>query len=369
MDTDLKVKYDSTRDFSEKAFRAACYAPFSSLFFDTYGLVRVCCHNVWHKVGDISTQSIAEIWHGKQIAELREAMKQYDFGLGCQFCEWRMALGSFSSMTIRTWEELRIVDSNPSWPQIMEFAMSNTCNLECVMCGGYSSSAIRSHREHLPPLLPAYKDSFFKELDEFLPHLKRAKFYGGEPFLQRECFRIWESMIDQALSPACHVTTNGTQWNRRVERVLSRLPFDISISMDGLTKKTFESVRANASYEAVMSHFHAFHYYARTNHRHLGLTFCLMRQNWHEFPEFCAFAEEWGCQVFVNTVRRPENMSLYTLPSRELKDIVHSLEKAASIVLPTLKTNAPILTGELERLRSFLCNNPKDLELKILPGA
>lgn len=368
MNTDLRMKHDSIRDFSEKSFRAGCYAPFSSLFFDTYGLVRVCCHNVWHKVGDISTQSIAEIWHGKEIAQLREAMKRYDFGLGCQFCEWRMSLGSFSSLTIRTWEALRIVNATPLWPQIMEFALSNTCNLECAMCGGYSSSAIRSHREHLPPLLPAYQDSFFKELDEFLPHLSRANFFGGEPFLQRECFRIWKSMIDQALTITCHVTTNGTQWNRRVEYVLSRLPFHISISMDGLTKKTFESVRANASYDTVMSHFHAFHYYARTNHRGLSLAFCLMRQNWHEFPEFCAFAEEWGCQVFVNTVRRPENMSLYTLSWRELKDIVDSLEQAASTVLPTLKINSTILAGELDRLRSVLRNNPRNSALKILPS-
>lgn len=368
MNTELRTGYDSTRDFSEKSFRAGCYAPFSSLFFDTYGTVRVCCHNVWHKIGNISTQSIAEIWHGQEIAQLRDAMKRYDFGLGCQFCEWRMSLGSFSSLTPRTWESLRIFDSIPLRPQIMEFALSNTCNLECVMCGGYSSSAIRSHREHLPPLLPAYHDSFFKELDEFLPHLSRANFFGGEPFLQRECFRIWASMIDQMLMIPCHVTTNGTQWNARVEYFLSHLPFHISISMDGLTKKTFESIRTNASFDAVISHFHAFHYYARTNHRGLSFAFCLMRQNWHEFPDFCAFAEEWGCQVFVNTVRRPENTSLYTLSWQELKNIVDLLERAASAVLPTLKINSTILVGELERLRSILRNNPRQSTLKILPS-
>jgi hypothetical protein len=94
-----------------------------------------------------------------------------------------------------------------------------------------------------------------------------------------------------------------------------------------------------------------------------------MRQNWHEFADFCAFAEEWGCQVFVNTVRRPESMSLYTLSWQELKDIVNSLERAAARVLPTLKTNSMILAGELERLRSILRDNPKQSALKILPSA
>jgi sulfatase maturation enzyme AslB (radical SAM superfamily) len=317
-------------------------------------------------VGDISKESIDAIWNGEKIKRLREALAQYDLRYGCGLCEWRMSGGTFSSLTMKAWDRFPVTDFVPAWPQMMEFSISNTCNLECIMCAGDSSSAIRAHREKLPPLVRAYHDAFFVDLEKYLPHLTRARFLGGEPFLQQECFRIWEMMICAGLRTPCHVTTNGTQWNARVESVLSKLPFGIAISMDGFTKKTVESIRVHAVYETLLANFRAFHAYARANETSISLTFCLMRQNWQELGEFCVFAEEWQCPVFVNTVRRPPDCSLYTLSTTELKLIVESMEKEAITLLPRLKMNAPVWLGELERLRSIVRQNPSGGLLKVL---
>ena len=65
----------------------------------------------------------------------------------------------------------------------MEFSISNVCNLECVMCNGNFSSAIRAHRDQLPPAKSVYSNAFDPVLRSILPHLFRAKFLGGEPFL------------------------------------------------------------------------------------------------------------------------------------------------------------------------------------------
>jgi MoaA/NifB/PqqE/SkfB family radical SAM enzyme len=369
MRAELKSRYDATRDFSGKKFRSACYAPFTSLYFDTYGGVRVCCHNVAHLVGDISKDTIDSIWTGKSIRTLRKAIACYDFSCGCQFCEWRLSLGSFSSLTMKGWDQFAIKARSPKWPQMMEFSISNTCNLECVMCAGYASSAIRANREKLPPLAKAYHDAFFIQLEKYLPHLHRAKFLGGEPFLQRECFRIWEAMIRQGLRIPCHATTNGTQWNATVERILSKLPFELAISMDGFTKRTVESIRIHVVYETLLANFRAFHAYARENKTGISLTFCLMRQNWRELGEFCAFADEWDCPVFVNTVKRPPECSLFTLSANDLKQIVEEMEKEASSLLPKLKMNGAVWLGELERLRSIVRLSPSSGPLNILPYA
>ena len=369
MRADLKAAYDATRDFSQKKFRSACFAPFTSLYFDTFGRVRVCCHNVDYLVGDISQDSIESIWNGSKVRELRKAVAAYDLSHGCQFCEWRISLGSFSSISMRAWDRFPVKAICPKWPQMMEFSISNTCNLECVMCVGHASSAIRARREKLPPLAKAYHNRFFVELEKYLPHLKRAKFLGGEPFLQEECFRIWETMIRQDLRIRCHVTTNGTQWNARVERVLSKLPFELAISMDGFTKQTVESIRVNAAHEKLLANFRAFHAYARENDTGISLTFCLMRQNWHELGQFCAFGDEWGCPVFVNTVRRPPECSLFNLPTTELNRIVERMEKEEVTLLPKLKMNAPVWLGELDRLRSMVRSNPSSGYLHILSSA
>lgn len=362
----LKAQYDATRDFSNKKFRSACYAPFTSLYFDTFGKARVCCHNVEYFVGDISRETIDAVWRGEKIKTLRNALTKYNFHSGCEFCEWRMSSGGFSSLSVKAFDRFPVTEFAPAWPQNMEFSISNTCNLECAMCSGIASSAIRAHREKLPPLPRVYQDIFFLDLEKYLPHLRRAKFLGGEPFLQSECFRIWDMMIERELRTPCHVTTNGTQWNVRVEHVLSKLPFSIAVSMDGVTKRTIESIRVRAVYERLLANFRTFHAYARANKTCITLTFCLMRQNWQELGAFCAFADEWECPVFVNTVRTPPDFSLYTLTRSELNKIVVLLEQEAAPLLPRLKMNAAVWLGELERLRSHLRHDSYVAPLKVL---
>src|SRR5216683_1182348 len=150
MRTRIKAQYDATRDFSDKSFRAACYAPFTSLYFDTSGQVRVCCHNVEYRVGNVADETIEAIWRGEKIQKLRDAVARYDLSRGCQFCEWRVSNGHFTSLTMTKWDRFAVRDTAPAWPQMMEFSLSNSCNLECVMCAGYASSAIRARRERLP---------------------------------------------------------------------------------------------------------------------------------------------------------------------------------------------------------------------------
>lgn len=354
MHAHLKAQYDATRDFSDKRFKAACYAPFTSLYFDTSGQVRVCCHNVMYRVGSIETESIATIWSGEKLRRLREAVANYDLRRGCQFCDWRISGGQFESLTMTAWDRFSVKEVAPAWPQMMEFSLSNSCNLECLMCAGHASSAIRAHREQLPPLPRAYHDRFFAELREFIPHLKKAKFLGGEPFLQRECFRIWDMLIAQGLRTPCHVTTNGTQWSERIERILDMLPVHISVSMDGASRETVEAIRLGASYDTVMRNFRAFHSYTRINNTGISLTFCLMRRNWQELGAFCLFADEWNCPVFVNTVRIPTEHSLYALSFDELSFIVDEMEREAATLLPRLRGNLGVWVDEFERLRVLL---------------
>jgi MoaA/NifB/PqqE/SkfB family radical SAM enzyme len=350
----VRRAYDSTRDFSGKSFHSACYAPFTSLYFDALGQVRVCCHNIKYPVGHVLTDTIDDIWNGERIASLRAALKHYEFTRGCDFCDWRASFGLFSSLTMKSWDQFPVREFAPAWPNMMEFSVSNSCNLECIMCHGEASSAIRAKRDKLPPLPKAYGDSFFLQLSKYLPHLKRAKFLGGEPFLQQECFRIWQMMIDQGLQTACHVTTNGTQWNSRIERVFSRLPFEVTISMDGFTRKTVESIRVGASHDSILANFRSFHAYSRANNTPLSLTFCLMPQNYQELGEFCLFADEWECSVFVNTVRTPSSCSLYALPRQELQQIVAAMENEAATLLPRLRRSLPVWFGEFERLRNIV---------------
>jgi MoaA/NifB/PqqE/SkfB family radical SAM enzyme len=249
----------------------------------------------------------------------------------------------------------------------MEFSISNTCNLECVMCNGEWSSSIRSRREKLPPLKKVYGDGFFADLRKYLPHLRHVKILGGEPFLAQESFRIWDMMIEMGLQTPCHVTTNGTHYNAKVERVLDKLPFSFSISMDGVTKKTVESIRVNAVFEELRANFQRFLAYTRERGTDLTLTYCFMPQNYHELGDYLLFADEHECNVCVNTVIHPASHSLYQLPTAELRPIVEALDRQSAELLPRLGRNRDVWIHEVDRLRHRLQEND-EAPLSFVPG-
>ena len=365
MNENIFQTYDSKRKFDGKAFRSACYAPFASLYFDQFGFVRACCQNSQHSLGNLARSTIDEIWNGVRAKVLRDALRRYDFSLGCKFCQWEALEGDYAYAQL--FDKLSVPSETEFWPKQMEFAVSNTCNLECVMCGGEWSSAIRSRREKLPPLPKVYADQFFVDLRKYLPHLESLKVLGGEPFVQQESFRIWNMLIEDSLRIPCHVTTNGTQFNAKVERVLENLPLSIAVSMDGATKATVETIRKNARYEEVIENFKRFHAYARRQGTGIDLTYCLMTINWHEFGEFLQFAEEWDCSVYVNTVIHPPKYSLSCITPEELRPIVEALESQTDKILPFLKRNRQVWTDQINRLRNRLMDRDRDL-LRFISG-
>ena len=112
------------------------------------------------------------------------------------------------------------------FPRVMEFELSNECNLECQMCNGNVSSSIRKRKDKLPPLPNPYDDAFVQQLEPYLPHLKEAKFYGGEPFLIPVYFQIWDKLAE--VNPGCTIflITNGTHWNNKIKSLVEKLNLD-----------------------------------------------------------------------------------------------------------------------------------------------
>ena len=343
--------YDQGRDFSRKAVRSLCYAPHTNLYFDRRGNARVCCHNWSQPAGNITQQTLDEIWSSAQAVSLRASLERYELPESCGFCRFQSSEGWFGGAVMRQFDRFDVSETPPRWPRRIEFSISNSCNLECVMCDGDFSSAIRTRREARPPMARLYSDDVLEQFRKYLPHLSQAKFLGGEPFLAVEHYKIWDMMLQDGLQTPCHVTTNGTQYDARIEGLLGRLPFSFAVSLDGARKETIERIRLNTRYDEVMRNVRRFRDYALERGTTLSLTFCLMRPNWEEFGEYCAMADEWNVRVSVNTVRFPPGLSLYTLPAGELRKVVAAMERQAVDLAPRLGLNKAVWFNEFERLR------------------
>jgi len=331
-----------------------CRAPFTSMYLDQHGSVRACCQNTEHPLGNVTEQRLRDIWDGPQAKELRDAMLAHNLERGCAFCKWQVAEGNKALVFARTFDHLQVDSLTPQWPKQLELSMSNACNLQCVMCNGDWSSSIRANREGRPPLPQVYDEQFFEDLRPFLEHVEVVKILGGEPFLGRESLRVMEMLVEMGSTAEVHVTTNGTQWTPRVERILERLPMVIVLSLDGIDRESYESIRIGADIDEVLTNLDRFLGYAERHGTSVNVSHCLMTSNWRRFPDFLRYTEARGLRTYVNTVTYPTSLSLFHMPAARLREVVETYEAIDAELSDELSLNRPLWKDQLARLRTRL---------------
>jgi molybdenum cofactor biosynthesis enzyme MoaA len=337
----------------EVPLSSACFAPHSALYLRPDGLVHACCVTGF-SIGSVwgpERQSLREIWEGAALATQRRALEDGSFDLGCQECEWVADSGGRDASLPVHFDRFATGAPHP-FPKLLDLALSSRCNLQCVMCNGGLSSAIRTQREGLPPLPDCYDDRFFEELDEFLPHVERFQFKGGEPFLARENRRIWDRLIELGLEPEVTVTTNGTIFNDDVARYVRELRMHPNISIDGMRPETLEAIRVGVEADKLWRNIDRFQELAEVAGNGMTLSYCLINSNWREVLPFLAEADrrELNCNVIV--VNQPSQYDLLRLPHEELTEVFQQLCDAD----PQFAGAAPRQAWNevLERLRSHL---------------
>lgn len=303
-----------------------CQAPFTSLHLEPNGNVKACCMNHLHSLGNLHRSTLREIWDGEATRVLRRALEAGDLTRGCEQCASHIERGTAASAQLQVFEAYERRGPDPAWPSNLELALSNACNLQCIMCNGDLSSSIRIHREHRPPIESPYGDAFFDDLDEFLPHLRSVTFLGGEPFLARPALRVMDRLVELGLSPSISVITNGTQLTPQVERIVRSLPTHVSISIDAIDPERLSAIRVGVDAEALMANIWRFRALLTESGGGMALSFTLMRHNWDQLLDVLLLADRLECDVFVVKLFHPASHSLLHLPEEEVERICTELE-------------------------------------------
>ena len=297
-----------------------CYVPFSSLTFSWQGKVYACSYNRHIVVGNYPENSIRDIWFGEKLKKLQGHIEHNDLNHGCQHCKYFIERGKFSGIKPLLFDKYSDYKKH-QYPRVVEFELSNRCNLECIMCNGFASSMIRQNREKLPPLPDPYDDAFSEQLREFIPHLKEAKFFGGEPFLINVYYKIFDMIMELNPSINIFVITNGTILTDKVKGWLEKGDFNLAISIDSIRKERYEYIRKNASFEEVMKNLDYFNDYACSRGKSISLSFTTQVDNWDELPEVISFCNRKNIIFYNSFVKAPENLALIYMPSKKLEEI------------------------------------------------
>ena len=311
-------EYNASR--GKPGSRHICHAPFTNMYFNVHGDCAPCWLT-FIEPDSYPQKSIHDIWFGEKYQQLRDHLLNYDLTHKCNVCLKNLQGGNYTSVLAKAYD----VNEPARYPSMLELELSNTCNLECVMCIGELSSSIRKNRERLPAIKNAYDDNFVQQLEEFIPHLKELRFNGGEPFLINAVFKIFEKV--EKLNPNLKIViaTNGTVVNYKVKEWLGKLNIHINFSLDSLTPDIYETIRVNAHFDRVMENFKFYHEYTRTNNRTMCLMVNPMRNNWHEMPEFIRFVNKYNINIWFNTIHRPIDWAIWSLPHAQLQQIHQQL--------------------------------------------
>lgn len=312
----------------------ACYAPEQSLRFNHSGKVLACCYNRGNVLGRFPEQSIHEIWFGEKAQQLRKALAKDDYSLGCHSCEKEIACGNRTLSGAAQYDYLAEQKPFRNYPTMLDLELGSTCNFECIMCSGEYSTSIRRNREKQKPYYSPYEEHtelFIEQLTPFIPHLKEMRFLGGEPFLMKVYYEIWEKVLEINPSIKLNVLTNASILNKRVKKLLEKGNFHISVSLDSLERENFEKIRKNGIYEEVMANTRYFQNLMKQQGTTMMFNVCAMQQNWEELPSYFAYCQAHNIQVVLHTVKFPSHCSLWNLPAEELEKIVSAYERVSLI--------------------------------------
>lgn len=308
-------EYNKTRNFFWRS--KMCYAPFNSLRFSMSGNIYSCCYNRYQSMGRYPEVTVRQAWNGIKANELRNALENHDLSLGCHACFTKFTNKNYYSVGARIYDGYKVQKQGPS---LMEFEISNVCNLECVMCNGENSSLIRKNREKGEPYPIFYDEAFVEQLKEFIPFLREARFVGGEPFLSNLYFNIWETIININPKTKISILTNGTILNEKILNLYKNHNVHISFSIDSIIKETYEKIRINAHYEEVMQNFHTIYQLSKRLKKDISVNICPIKLNMWEIPEMIQYYSELGVLVYLHSVVYPYTQTINALNKDELKE-------------------------------------------------
>ncbi len=336
-----------------------CYNPFVNLFFDIYGNAIACCRSHDNILGNYPQQSIAEIWFGEAAETMRQHMLHNDLNRGCDYCKFQIAskrYGGLPSMNADRYAHTKA----GKYPKILEFELSNTCNLQCVMCSGRASSSIRKNREKQPEIPSPYDDAFVEQLGEFIPHLKQAYFFGGEPFLIDIYYKIWDEIL--RLNPRLQVfaVSNGTIINPKVIDLLQKLDFNLIVSLDALDENLAAEIRCGSNLQLVL---HNIEQYRKYSGNRVSISHTPMTINWQETPKIVDFCNSMGARLNLSYVENPARFALWSFTPEQLQEVYDYFENYRFSVKPVsinAKYNHQIFR-ELQSQVAFLRNKNRDI--------
>lgn len=185
-------------------------------------------------------------------------------------------------------------------PVHLEISVTEGCNIKCKMC-----NLSQMPQEQYLDLIKKKMDTkkiYEKLVKEVFPYIRSISFaVGGEPTIHPDLPKMIQLAKESGVS--VRLTTNGLKLRQddMAEMCVNHVD-QLTISIDGATKKTYETIRKGSKWERVIAGIQKVTALRRQNPNsrlRLTINYTLMQCNIEEFPDMIRLAHELGVSKVV----------------------------------------------------------------------
>ncbi|OUR93617.1 hypothetical protein A9Q84_19300 [Halobacteriovorax marinus] len=291
-----------------------CAKPFTYLEIgypksDGKVLCHACCPNQLPKeVGDLSRDSINEIWNSKAYQDIRSSILDGSF----KYCDEsqcpEIQTNSLPDRDIVTDKRLRKIINEglvelELGPEVLNLSYDQTCNLACPSCRvDFISSNDQSSQD-------VFTKIGYEVLNTTADNVKRVLFCSsGDPFSSQH-FKSLLQELDFKKNPELRIqiVTNGVLFTEKMwdelQNIHGRIDL-VCISIDAAKKDTYEIVRKGGDWHKLLKNLEFIKSLRKKGLiPFLKFDFVVQDYNFKEMPAFALLGKKFGAdKVFFQRI-------------------------------------------------------------------
>jgi len=228
-------------------------------------------------------------------------------------------------------------------PYMIDWAITNKCNLKCLHCRGMADEELESETilrvaREIPLLKPGW-----------------VIIEGGEPLLRNELFQIIETMHRNNIK--VYIISNGILLDEDIAKRFAALQVNLMISIDGADKVSYERIRKGASFEKLKESVALANRYGILD----SCPVTIGKHNYHQIGKLFRFVEGIGYKKITFLGLKPcKDYEKYVLSSEEYKNLFFSIIKYQKYYRMDVYVDEPFFKPFLKKHNINYSSNPEN---------